>query len=145
MSNHNGKSVFAGSDDEGPLFALRWEIQSPKNEAQRTLCTVCDAAALLYSDGFERLLEQETTLEEYAAALVRVGLPQVEPIFSRVIELIPPKLRNRKNQDAMFSHVRDKFEAMKVLLYEFYDASADLFPTVARYVRAHRKEFSEYL
>jgi hypothetical protein len=137
--------LFAGCDDEHALFALHRKIRSPQNDAQRTFATVWTAAELLNSDGFEMLFEQVTSLEEYATAFATIGMPQVPPIFDRVLALIPADLRHPQNQEALFAHLRTLFEELKQLAHEFYDESRDFVPKIAGYVRAHRSDFSEYV
>jgi hypothetical protein len=145
MANLDVGPLFAGTDDEGLLFALRRMIRSPRNDAQRTFCIALDATELLNGDGFEILFEQTTSLEEYAAAFAKIGMPQVQPIFDRVLALIPPDLRMPKNEEALFDHLRGQFDDLKGLAYEFYRASKDVVSTLARYVRAQQGDFSEYL
>jgi hypothetical protein len=137
--------LFAGCDDNLALFALHRTIRSPQNDAQRTFCTVWTAVELLNGDGFEMLFEQVTTLEEYAAAFATIGMLHVAPIFDRVLALIPPDLRHPPDQQALFAHLRTKFEELKQLAYDFYDESRNFVPKIAGYVRAHRNDFSEYL
>jgi hypothetical protein len=145
MANPDVRPLFAGADDEGLLFALRQMIRSPRNDAQRTFCIALDAMELLNGDGFEILFEQTTSLEEYAAAFARIGMPQVQPIFDRVLALIPPDLCMPENEEALFDHLRGLFDDLKRLAYEFYGASKDVVPKLARFVRAQQGDFSEYL
>ena len=48
---------------------------------------------LVNSDGFEMFLEQRTPFGDYSAAFGEIGMPQVQPIFSRGLALIPPELQ----------------------------------------------------
>jgi hypothetical protein len=137
--------LFAGSDDQRLLFELCYAIRSPRNEAQRTFCTAWTAAEFVSSDGFETLFEQVTPLEEYAAAFATIGMPQIPPIFDRVLALIPPELRHPQNEEALFEHLRALFLDLKQLAEEFDDASRGFVPKIADYVRAHRGGFSEYM
>jgi hypothetical protein len=136
--------LLSGTDDESILFELHCALRAPRNDAQRNFRLAWEAIALLGSDGFEMLLEQGTPLEHYATALGELGLPHVQPIFSRVLDLIPPGLRQAENEEALFEHLRGLFEPLNDLLAEFYDASADIVPIAARFVREHRSDFSEY-
>ena len=145
MANPDVGPLFAGADDEGLLFALRHMIRSPRNDAQCTFCIALDATELLNGDGFESLFEQTTSLEEYAAAFASIGMPQVQPIFDRVLALIPPDLRMPKNEEALCDHLRDRFDELKGLASEFYRASTDVVSKLARYVRAHQGDFSDCL
>jgi hypothetical protein len=144
MATQDLRPLFAGSDDQGLLFALYSDIGNPRNDAQRTFHDAWEAFELVHSDGFEMLFEQRTPLETYAEALGRIGLPQVQPIFSRVFALIPPELRLPENEEALFEHLRGRFEELKQLGYEFYHACVAFAPVAARYVREHREDFSEY-
>jgi len=137
--------LFADSEDQCLLFALRHRIDKPRTNVLRTFCDACDAIELVHSDGFEILFEQATPLENYAEACGQLGLPQVQPIFSKVLALIPRDLRLPENEETLFEHLRGRFEELKELSYEFYDASTDFAPTAARYVRQHRDEFAEYV
>lgn len=136
--------LITGTDDELLLFTLSRRISNASNEAQRTFCTVWEAAEFLPSDGFESLLEQATPLEEYAAAYARIGMPQIAPLFDRVLALIPPELRSPEKEEARFRHIHGLFEKLKQLLYEYLDSTADLLPTMAQYVREHRSDFTAY-
>lgn len=144
MTHPELESLLTGDDDEPVLNALWQAIGSASNDAQRTFCTVWEAAEFLPSDGFELLLEQATPLEEYAEAYARVGMSQIPPLFDRVLALIPQELRRPENQGAMFEHVRGLFEPLKRLLYDYLDLSADLVPKVALYVRNHRSDFAQW-
>jgi Domain of unknown function (DUF4375) len=97
---------------------------------------------LVSSDGFEMLFEQHTPLEDYAAALGNIGMPQVQQIFSRVLALIPPDLRMPENEKGLWKHLHSLFEELKKLAYEFYDVTTEFVPTAARYVRAHHDDFA---
>ena len=148
MANRDLGPLFAGSDDEHLLFALRDLIRNPGNDAQRTFCIACDATVMLNGDGFEILFEQTTSLQEYAAAFVEIGMPQVQPIFDQVLDLVPLDLRMPKDEEAekaLFKHLRGLFDDLKFLAYDFYATSKGVVSKLAGYVRAHRGEFSEYL
>jgi Domain of unknown function (DUF4375) len=134
--------------DNLDVFALREMIRCPRTDAQRTFCVACDATAMLNGDGFEILFEQSTSLEEYAAAFAEIGMPQVQPIFDRVLNLVPLELRTPTNEvaeESLFNHLHGIFDDLKALAYEFYGATKEVAPTLDRYVRAHRNDFAEYL
>jgi hypothetical protein len=144
MASQDLRLLFAGSDDESLLVALHRRIGNPRNDVQRTFCDAWDAIELVHSDGFEMLLAQGTPLENYAAALCKIGLPQVQPIFARVLALIPPHFRLPENQQALFEHLNGLFEELKELAYAFYGACVEVVPIASRYVRQHRDDFCEY-
>ena len=142
------ESLFAGADDEHLLFGLRRMIRSPRNDAQRTFCLACDATEMLNGDGFEILFEQTTSLEEYSAAYAKIGMPQVQPIFDRVLNLVPLDLRMPKNEEAekvLFNHLQGLFDDLKDHASEFSDSTGDVLSKLADYVRAHPADFSEFL
>jgi uncharacterized protein DUF4375 len=145
MTTKDLTPLFADSDDQMLLFALRHRIDKPRTEVQRTFCDALDAIELVHSDGFEMLFKQTTPLENYAEACGRLGLPQVQPIFSKVLALIPRDLRLPENEEGLFEHLRSHFEELKELSYEFYNACTEFEPIAARYVRQHRDEFGEYV
>ena len=136
--------LFAGYNDEQLLFELHHSIRVPCNDSQRTFVSVWEAYELLHSDGFEMLIEQNTSLEEYAKGFATIGMTRIPPIFDRVMALIPPNLRLPQNQEALFEHLQTLFEDLKGLSHAFYDASSDFVLKVADYVRSHRTDFSEY-
>ena len=139
MSNQDLDRLFAGADDER-LDALFRSIDQPRNEVEYTFCCVWEASELLASDGFEMLFEQATSLDEYAACFVKIGMLDVKPIFDRVKALIPGELQVPGNEEAMWSHSRNLFDEMKLLLSEYYEKSKNLLPTIGKYVREHRAD-----
>jgi hypothetical protein len=141
MENPGLEAVLAGSDENSDLWKLYVGLINPQNEAERTVHLALEALVLLSSDGFEKLFEQEPSLEEYAAAVVEVGLPQMRPIFDQVLALIPDELRKPENDAALTKHLRKLFEPLKQLAYDSYDASADADAVIASYVRRHRDQF----
>jgi hypothetical protein len=141
MDNPGLEAVLAGSDENSDLFNLYVSQTEPMNEHQRAVHRALEALILLNSDGFEKLFEQERSLEEYAEALVEVGLPQMKPIFAQVLALIPDELRRQGNEAALTKHLRKLFEELKQLCYDSYDASSDSDAVIARYVRLHRDQF----
>jgi hypothetical protein len=141
MDNPWLEAVLAGSDENSDLFNLYVSLTDPMNEAQRAVHRALEAIILLSSDGFEKLFEQEPSLEEYAEALVEVGLPQMKPIFEQVLALVPHELRKPENEAALFKHLRSLFDELDRLLSASYDASADSDAVIARYVRRHRDQF----
>src|SRR5580692_8213168 len=104
MLSQDIKPLFAGSDDEDLLFVLHRRIHNPRTDAQRTFRDAWDAFELVHSDGFEMLLEQSTPLEDYSAAFGKIGMPHVQPIFFRVLALIPPDLRQPQNEKALYEY-----------------------------------------
>jgi hypothetical protein len=143
MANQALEAVLAGSEEDSDLWALYLSITNPKNEVQRAFHRAFEALVLISSDGFEKIFEQETSLEEYAEAVTEVGMPHLEPIFDRVLALVPDELRKPWNEKALFDHLHGLFEELKRLAYDFYDASADSPATMARYVRRHRDQFKQ--
>ena len=141
MANPGLEAVLAGSDEDSDLFNLYVDLTPPQNEAQRNVHLALEALILLNSDGFEKLFEQVPSLEEYAEALVEVGMPQMKPIFEQVLALIPAELRKEGNEAALIKHLRTLFEELKQLCYDSYDASDDSDAVIARYVRRHRDQF----
>jgi hypothetical protein len=147
MADQDLQALFAGSNDEGLLFALYCRIYNPSDDILRTYCDAWEAFELVHSDGFEMLIGQDTPLEDYSAALAKIGMPQAEPIFSRVLALMPPELLLAQNEKALWEHVHSRFEELKELAYEFYDRCAvvDFVSLAAHYVRQHREVFSPYV
>jgi hypothetical protein len=141
MTNPSLEAVLAGSDEDEHLWALYLSITSPKNEVQRTFHRAYEALVLLASDGFEKLFEQDTSLEEYAEAVAQVGMPQLKSIFDQVLALVPDEVRRPENEEALFDHLHRLFDEFKRLAYDSYDSSADSPAIVARYVRRHRDQF----
>ena len=141
MVNPALEAVLGGSEEDADLWALYLSITSPENEVQRAFHRALEAITLVSSDGFEKLFEQDTSVEEYAEAVAEVGLPQLRPIFDRVLALVPDEFRQPGNEKALFGHLRGLFGELKRLAYEFYDASADSSAAIARYVRRHGGQF----
>ena len=143
MVNPALEAVLAGSDEDTHLWNLYLSTTGPTNEAQHAFHYAMEAMILIGSDGFEKLFEQDPSMEEYSEALVEVGIPQVKPIFDRVLALIPDELRKPENDKALYSHLRSLFEELRLLASEFNDATADGGWAAARYVRLHRDQFVE--
>jgi hypothetical protein len=139
-SSSLGLALPEGWDNEQFLSALSQRILVPQNEAQETFCKVWQAAEFLASDGFEALLEQHGPLDDYSAAFRRVGLLKIASLFDRVRRMIPQGLG--PDDEAYFPWIRDSFEPLKALLYEYYDLSDSVLDTLATYVRENRDEFS---
>jgi hypothetical protein len=137
-------SLFDGSADESLLLALSRSIRQPRNEAQRAFWLAWHAFEFVNSDGFEILFEQSAPFEEFGAAFGKIGMPSVEPLFSKVLALIPTDLRLPKNEESLCVHLQDKFEDLKALAYEFFALAGEFVPVAARFVRDHRDDFSEY-
>ena len=91
------------------------------------------------------LLEQAKPLDEYADAFVKIGMPQVKPIIDRVIALFSVELLAPEKLDDRLVFARGLFEELKLLLYEFFDATKDVVSVISRYVRQHRAEFEEFV
>src|SRR6516162_7393799 len=118
MGNEDLRALFAGSDDESLLFALYGRIHHPRDDIQHTFCAAWEAFELVHSDGFEMLIGQRTSLEDYSVALRKIGMPEAQPIFSRVLALIPPDLLLAQNEEALGEHLRSRFQELKELAYE---------------------------
>ena len=138
------KPLFDGADDWRLLWVLDRKVRCPRNDAQRTFHIVCEATELVNSDGFEKLMEQDTSLEDYAESFVQIGMPQVKPIFDRVIALLPVELRSRDQETSLFEYIRGRFDELNKLMMEFLQASEDVVAMICRYVRDHRDDFAEY-
>lgn len=134
-------AILNGSEEEADLWSVYRSITDPKSAAQTAFRRAWEALALLRSDGFEKLLEQQTSLEEYAKALETLGLPALRPIFNKVIELIPTGFLVPGAEDALLDHLEAHFETLKELAYRSYDASQDSEAVAAQYIREHRQEF----
>jgi hypothetical protein len=145
MPSEDLSPLFTGSATEGLLFALYGHLLPPRNDAQRTFHDAWEAFQIVHSDGFEVLLESRTPLEAYASAFGKMGLPHIPPIFSRVLALIPPELRQPQNEDALYEYLRSRFDELAVLASEFWDACRDFVAIAGRYVREHRADFQEYV
>ena len=141
------KPLFEGSDDEQAVVELFHRVSPSKNNAQRIFYLVWDAVEVLNGDGFGTLLESEISLEEYADCFVKIGMPQVRPIFDQVISLIPFDIRSQADKRAVFLHLRrwyaDRPGEDNRLLYEFYDKTAGVVPIVCQFVRDHRDDFAD--
>lgn len=85
MDNDDWNALLAGANEERLLCALAHRIRRPRNDAQRVFRDAWDAAVPLHRDGFEMLVEQESSPSAYAEAFDDVGMPRVKPIFDRVI------------------------------------------------------------
>lgn len=112
-----------GADDERLLAALYMRIarksvrlHRPTNDCFRAYFLAWEAVEILNGDGFESMLEQEFSLEQYRDAFAAVGMPRVTPIFDRVIALIPGELRNSDRLDDLLVFSRNLFEPLKNLL-----------------------------
>ena len=92
MEDVDLKPLLAGVDDRRLIWALNDKIRRARNDAQGTFVVAMETVELLNGDGFEMLLEQQNPLEDYAQALIEIGLPQVRPIFDQVAKLIPKEL-----------------------------------------------------
>ena len=151
MDTEIPESLFDGSDDERLIDEL-WDrierksfrLTRAHNDSQRAFFLAWEATIMLNGDGFEYLLEQRFSLEDYAESFVKIGMPQVKPIFDRVGALIPAKLRSPENQKALFAYLHGLFDELKDLLYEFFDASKDIVTNLSRYVREHWNDFAAY-
>jgi hypothetical protein len=141
MANPAAEAVLRGSDSENDLWELYVSLSVPKNDAQRNFSRAWEALELIGSDGFEKLFEQDTSLEAYADALDAVGMSQMRPVFNRVLGLVPVELRRGSREDELFSHLVGLFDELKQLAYDSYDASTDRGPIIARYVRGHAGDF----
>jgi Domain of unknown function (DUF4375) len=138
------KPLFAGVDDERLLSALYGRIRRPRNEMQATFTLAWAATEMLYGDGFECLLEQDTLLQEYSHAFVLVGMPEVKSILDRVGALIPEELQAPEKLNERLEYIRPMFDELKNLLYEFFDTTKDVTAVLSRYVREHQDDFTEY-
>jgi hypothetical protein len=146
MEREDLGALFAGSDDESLLLALYSRIHNPRDEIPRTFRLAWEAFELVHSDGFEMLIGQDTSMEDYSTALCKIGVPQAERIFSRVLALIPPDLLLAQDEEVFGEHLHSRFEELRELAYEFYDACAavDFVSLAGRYVRQHRETFYQY-
>jgi hypothetical protein len=146
MHNPDLKPLFDGANDEQLLCALsdRIRFPLPRNDSQRAFCDAWNATLMLNGDGFEMLLEQAKPLSEYADAFVKIGMPEVKPTFDRVIALIPAELFAPDKLDDLLEFARGRFEELKLLLYEFFDASKEIVPVISHYVRQNRDDFEEF-
>jgi hypothetical protein len=145
MEDLDLSSLFAGVNDERLISELLQRIRRARNDAQCTFCAVWEATELLNGDGFEMLLEQRNPMEGYAQAFVIIGMPQVKPIFDRVLALIPVELRSPENEDALFVHIRGLSDELNILLHEFFVQSKDIVSVISQYVREHQADFAEYV
>ena len=130
-------------DDLDAFHDLFYRKRAPRNGSQETLLRAWDAIELIHSDGFERLIEQPGSLEEYAAALAEVGMSTAAPIVKRVQELLAGAPRGDDN--AYWSFVQDHFENFKRLAEDFWAQSVNSDDLLLQYVNARQPEFAEYL
>jgi hypothetical protein len=143
MTNTALDALLAGSEDEMDLLLLYQSIAAPKNESQRTFHRAYEALVLLMRDGFEKLFEQDTALEDYARSLGDVGLRELQPIFDEVAALVPAEVRESADEDVLFDHLEGLFDELKRLAHAGYQASAE-FPTVlANFVRSRHEQFAQ--
>ena len=143
MDNPPLEAVLAGRETGSDMWNLYVSTENPQNEAQHAFHYAMEAVYLIASDGFEKLFEQEPSMEEYCEALVQVGIPQAKPVFDRVLALVPDELRKPENDKALFAHLRRLFDELRRLAVEFDDATADCEATAASYLRQHRDQFVE--
>jgi hypothetical protein len=130
-------------DDLDTFHDLFNRKRTPRNGAQETLVRAWDAIELVHSDGFERLIEQPVPLDEYAAALLEVGMLTATPIVQRVQELLAGAPRGDDN--AYRSFLQDRFQNLKRLAEDFWDQSVNSDDLLLQYVNDHQPEFAEYL
>jgi hypothetical protein len=144
--------ILAGIDDENLLHAL-WEkindkshrLQRPRNAAQRAFFFAWEATEVLNSDGFASLIELDFSLEQYAASFGIVGMAQVQPVFHRVIALIPPEMRNGEHRRDRLEFILGFSNELRTLLHDFLGATRDIIPVLSHYVREHESEFADVI
>jgi hypothetical protein len=142
MNSEVLKRILGGSDDEYDLWLLYVSIDNPSSPAQDTFYVAWEADTLTRSDGFEKLFEQDISLERYCAALVDLGMPQVSQIFDQVLKLAPQELRVPTREDELFRHLHDHFDELKAMAGEYYDASDSICSVAGDFIRKHREQFS---
>lgn len=134
------EDILAGSDDEEHLFALYQMIGVAKNPPQRTFVTAWELHGFIAGDGFEFLYEQDEPLEKWLGVFLEIGCPEVEPVFKKVLALVPNETMQRPDrQKILGAH----FEPLKECLYEFVDATNAFSVRLAKYVRDHREAFGQ--
>jgi hypothetical protein len=141
--DHKFPALFRGSADEFSLSDLYFRMRAPKNPAQITFFRVWEAITLINSDGFEKLYEQSTPMESYAAAFVQIGLPRVKYLFDHADSLIPLAIRQSKDRP-LYEALRNSFDEFKLLANRFSDETAHAESIVGDFLAHHRADFSQY-
>lgn len=136
--------LFDGTVDQRLLSVLYQRIRRTRNDAQLTFTLVWDVDEMLNGDGFENLLEQDTLLAEYANAFVKVGMPQVRPIFERASLLIPAEIQAPDKLHERMAFIRPISGQLSELLREYFAVTKDLDVNLSCFVRDHREDFEEY-
>jgi hypothetical protein len=146
------KSLFAGVEDEQLLYALYDKVtrNRARSSLENSFCLVWESSEMINGDGFEMLIEQIPSLEEYSQAYTDVGMPQVSEVFARVIALIPTEMRQRSEgngeyiETKLFQYIHEHFEVLNQLMLEFFDASKEEIAILGQFIRDHPEEFAKY-
>ena len=144
--------LFTRSDSDELLHSL-WEcierksnrLQRSVNDSQRFFFLAWEAVEVLNGDGFRTLLGLDFALNDYAESLVKIGMPELGPIFDRVDGLIPTGLRSPEKTSERLAFLLAFDEELDNLLREFLEASKDVIPIMCSYVREHRGDFADFI
>jgi len=148
------KPLLSGIDDEFLIFALyhkMMDVGGRRTVIQNAFYLAWEATELINSDGFEKLVEQAPTLEEYSKAFDNIGMTQVCLVFQKVISLLPANLRMRNEENRypdeakLFNDVGNHYDELYQLMCEFFEASESVVEVLGHFVREHREHFIKFV